>query len=100
MVKRMRNALIYFLCSMLVVQLLFPTTSEKASASVAADAILGMRIVQKPVFAQDNSRPWPFNGRTGTNHACLGIKQSGKSTYEVSYCIDYALGAWTNDYLT
>ena len=100
MVKRMRNALIYFLCSMLVVQLLFPTSSEKASASVAADAILGMRIVKKPIFAQDNSRPRPFNGRTGTNHACLGIKQAGKSTYEVSYCIDYALGAWTNDYLT
>ena len=96
----MRNALIYFLCSMLVVQLLFPTSSEKASASVAADAILGMRIVKKPIFEQDNSRPKPFNGRTGTNHACLGIKQAGKSTYEVSYCIDYALGAWTNDYLT
>ncbi|MBE5936372.1 MAG: hypothetical protein E7262_11445 [Lachnospiraceae bacterium] len=100
MVKRLRNAVIYFLCSLLVVQLLFPTVSDKASASVADDAILGMRIVTRPVYAQDNSRPRPFNGRTGTNHACLGIKQTGKANYEVSYCIDYALGAWSNDYLT
>ena len=80
MVRMMRNALIYFLCSLLVVQLLFPATGEKVSASHSYDAILGLKIIKKPVYAQNNSRPKPFNGRTGTNYACLGIKQSGKSS--------------------
>lgn len=100
MVMKLKKVMIYLLCCALVVQLFFIGTSDKSKASHAWDARLGLRIVTKPIMERDDSRPYPFNARTGTNHAVLGMKQTGKTNYEISYCMDYGLGAWTNDYLT
>lgn len=100
MVRNLKKVLVYFLCSILVVQLLFTGGSEKSSASHSWDARLGLKIVTKPIYARDDSRPWPFNAKTGRNHAVLGMRQSNRNTYEICYCVDYGLGAWTNDYLT
>lgn len=100
MVNNFKKAIIYFLCSILVVQLLFTGGSEKSSASHSWDARLGLKIVTKPIYQRDDSRPSPFNAKTGRNHAVLGMRQSNRNSYEICYCVDYGLGAWTNDYLT
>ena len=100
MFRNLKNVIIYFLCCILVVQLFFTGASEKSSASHSWDARLGLKIIQKPIYERDDSRPWPFNAKTGRNHAVLGMRQSNKNTYEICYCVDYGLGAWTNDYLT
>ena len=98
--KKLKKFMIYFLCCALVVQLFFIGSSGNSKASHSWDARLGMTIVERPIMPRDDTRPYPFNARTGTNHAVLGMKQSGKTTFEISYCMDYGLGAWSNDYLT
>ena len=98
--KKIKKATIYLLCCALVVQLFFIGTSDRSKASHSWDATLQMKIVERPPLPRDDTRPYPFNAATCTNHAVLGIKQTGKTTYEISYCMDYGLGAWSFDYLT
>ncbi len=73
-------------------QVFFTGGSKKASAAhseTASILFLGGMKLKAATTAADTSLPAPYNTKFITNYMVKTIKDSSKSTYDLSYCIDY-----------
>ena len=92
MKKNFKRGIAFFLVGLLVMQVFFTGGSKKASAAHSDKAsilFLGGMKLTAATTAADTSLPAPYNTKFITNYMVKTIKDSSKSTYDLSYCIDY-----------
>ena len=103
MKKNFKRGIAFFLIGLVIMQLVMTDGSRKAQAAHSDKAsvkFLGGMALYAETTAADSSLPAPYNGKFISKYMVKTIKDAGKSTYDLSYCIDYDKLVSTGDGLS